>query len=125
MTLFRKVLPAFFLLMLFAACGKHKDVPATSDIISADSLIPQDKMVLILSDVHMAEAGFMLERNTGAKQKDVAGFYQGIYKKYRITAGMYDQSVKYYRQKPEVYVKIYEKVVTVLESRQSQLAGKK
>jgi hypothetical protein len=115
-----RLLIPVILCVLLAACGGKNEPSGPENSISADSLISQDKMILILSDVHTAEAGFLADRNSGTEPVNVAGIYQGIYKKYNITAGMYAQSVAYYRQKPEVYVKMYEKVTVLLEARQKQ-----
>ena len=118
--------PARFLMLLlistiFTACREKKADSVPPDAIAADSLISPDKMALVLADVHLVEAALLLDRNEGNEPVEVQRYYQGIYDKHHVTPGMYNLSQEYYRKKPEIYVKIYEKVITVLENRQKYL----
>jgi hypothetical protein len=106
-------------LLLFACRGKT-DIPGSPVAISADSLIPEEKMVLILADVHVAEAAFLLERNEGLdSEENPESIYQGTFKKYRISRTRYDQNLAFYRQDTEKFAKMYEKIIGVLESHQT------
>jgi hypothetical protein len=92
----------------------------------ADSLIAPEKMVLILSDVHVVEAAMLLDRNEGREPKHNPDYYyNGIFRKYHISAGRYDQNLIYYRQSPDDFMKIYEKVISQVEARKKYLPGPK
>jgi Domain of unknown function (DUF4296) len=109
---------AFLLFTLFSACREKKDVPPPVGV-SSDSLISPQIMIMILADVHVAEAALMLERNEGLESKDKPGkYYQGIFKKYGISHERYDQNLTVYRENPENFAKMYEKVIELLEIRQ-------
>ena len=111
---------------LFFACGEKKDLRGSSDTISPDSLISSGKMILILADVHVVEAALLLERNEGQVPNDEpAHYYQGIFNKYHISPGRYDQNLTFYRENPENFEKMYEKVIEVLENRQKRFPGAK
>ncbi|MCX6306207.1 MAG: DUF4296 domain-containing protein [Bacteroidetes bacterium] len=112
--------------LLVTGCREKKDLPGSPVAISADSLITPEKMVLILADVHVVEASFLLDRNNGKVSKDRQDdYYKGIFKKYHISPGRYDENLAFYRSNPENYAKMYEKVVVLLENRQEKFSGKK
>lgn len=119
----RLLVTSLLICVLFACSGK-KDFPVAVDEISPDSIIPAAKMVLVLADVHVVEAAALNARNEGNEKILLKDYYQGIFTKFHITSGMYDQSLHYYRQNPEQYAKIYEEVITVLENRQKPFARK-
>ncbi len=120
----RFLITVLFLTALFACRGKEA-IPGSADAVPGDSLISQDKMVLLLTDVHVVEAALLLERNEGVEAMGVQSYYPAIFKKHHVTAGRYDQSLLYYRQNPEMNARIYDKVIRMLEDRQKQVAGKK
>ena len=105
--------------LLTGCSGKKTENPITGN--RPDSLIPQGKMILILSDVHVVEAAFMLGRNDGADNSTGEEYYyRGIFNKYRITRSQFENSMAWYRQDPENYAKMYEKAIVILENRQKQ-----
>ncbi len=117
---------AVLLCILFNACREQKDNTAFQAPISSDSLISPEKMVLILADVHVVEAALLIERNKGTdSERNPDYYYQGVFKKYHISPARYDQNLTYYREDPENFIKMYEKVIILLESRQKNLSGKK
>ncbi|MDD4553125.1 MAG: DUF4296 domain-containing protein [Bacteroidales bacterium] len=106
----------------FCSCSGHRDEVASSQAISADSVIEPAKMVLILSDVHVVEAALVMERNEGIQKTDNSAFYyRKIFEKYHITRNRYDQSLAYYRQDPEFFSNMYGEVIRNLEERQNRL----
>ena len=115
---------AILLCSLFFACGEKKDIREAANTVLPDSLISQEKMIMILADVHLVEAALLLERNDGQQAKDKPGdYYQGIFNKYRISHERYDQNLAYYRENPENFEKMYEKVIELLENRKQTLSA--
>jgi hypothetical protein len=110
---------------LFACTGKN-DSPVSSSMVSADSLISPEKMILIMSDVHVVESAMLLERSEGQELEGNADYYyKGIFSKYHISQSRYDQNLLFYRQNPEDFAKMYEKVIDVIETRQKTITHQK
>jgi hypothetical protein len=125
MTTFARILAALMVSLLLAACGERKEdndlaVPPPP----ADSLISQEKMALILSDIHLLEAAMSLDRNQGDPVTlDPAFYYKGIFEKYHITPALYERNLTWYRQNPDQLVKVYDRVVILLENRRNTLSA--
>jgi hypothetical protein len=121
MTGFTRILAVIAVAFLVSSCGEKKEIPSTAAAIPSDSLISPEKMVHVLADVHMVEAALLIERNEGRESKEKPGiYYQGIFTKYRISRDRYDENIRYYRQNPAKLLKVYEKVIAELETRQQK-----
>ena len=107
-----------FLLLMLSGCGGEEEKHASGNIPMPDSLISRQNMILILADVHVAEAAIQVQRNEG---KDTVGnaafFYQSIFKKHHVTRHQYDESLTFYIQHPELFSKMYDDVIKILEDR--------
>src|SRR6187549_2455985 len=100
------------LLLLLAACSK-KPVEIPSDVISKDS------MIVILTDVHLAEAVLQLKnlsRNDSTKQIAL-GYYQWVFEKHKITPEQFNRSFDFYVKQPELMTTMYDSVITRLSAR--------
>ncbi len=108
----------FLSLLLLFACTTDQQ-PVEAQLIPADSIIPEEQMVLILADVHIIESAMLIERNRGKNAASQAGFYYtGLFKKYGISRKRYQQNLEYYRDDPDTFIKLYEKVVRELTGRE-------
>ena len=108
------------------SCSQKKDNPEVPFVISKDSLISPEKMILILADVHVIEGALLLDRNRGVSSRHRLDFYYtGIFRKYHISPERYDQNFMHYRQNPDNYSRMYEKVIALIEARQKKITGKK
>ena len=117
--------PRFWVLLslcfLLVSCGEKKDIPSTEVAIPTDSLISSEKMIHILADVHMIEAALLLERNESIESKEKPDlYYRGIFNKYHISQSRYDENLRFYRQNPAIMVKMYDRVIDELETRQKK-----
>jgi hypothetical protein len=110
----------FLLTVLFVSCGPGSRVqPAPS--FPADSLIGEDLMVQILADVHTIEGGLQVMRNRGTRIGSMPeDLYNGLYNKYRISEPRFRENLAYYRTDPENFMKLYERVLQELKSRQQR-----
>lgn len=87
-------------------------------------LIPRDKMVEMLTDIHIAESVFQNRRYSGEQilKFTEADFYYSILKKYNVADSVFEQSLIYYASLPIEYEKIYSRVLDKLnEMEQEQL----
>lgn len=78
-------------------------------------IIQPDKMEKVLFDIHVVDGyiGTMASEADSTK-KIAAAYYKGIYKKFAIDSALYNQSMNYYYQHPDILKKIYENVSTQL-----------
>ncbi|PKK34666.1 hypothetical protein BWI96_21260 [Siphonobacter sp. SORGH_AS_0500] len=112
----RLLLPLLALLM---ACSNAPSPP--------ENLIPQDKMVQILKDVHLAEQRIIRLR-LGSQDSSMVAFQvleKDILEKYQADTGTYRASYRYYIAQPDKFKDIYKAVVdslTVLEEREKKMA---
>ncbi len=112
----RRLLPLLALLM---ACSNAPSPP--------ENLIPQEKMVQILKDVHLAEQRIIRLR-LGSQDSSVVAYQvleNEILKKYQSDTGTYRASYRYYIAQPDKFKDIYQGVVdslTALEDREKKTA---
>ncbi len=106
----------FILLCLLFACAEPKE-NIRQDILS------ENEFVVILKDIHLAEANFELQKNKGmdkAKNK-LSNSYTSIYKKYNISEEKFKENLNFYAQNPEMLEKIYTDVLEQLTKGRSVL----
>jgi hypothetical protein len=104
----------FLLMFSVFACTKNKEV-------IPDSILKKEKMILILSDIHLLEAQVQM---TNLNQNDstkliVTSAYKDIFLKNKVDAQQFQRSYQYYQVKPELISEIYSEVLTELSRRQA------
>jgi len=109
----------FFLLL--ASCSRTEK-PLLPEGMSKDSVISRDRMVLILTDIHVLEAVLQYQRNRKGQSLDpVTARYQQLFSEYGISRKRFTQNLAYYQSDPEEFLKIYNDVVSELEKRKKLL----
>jgi hypothetical protein len=105
-------------LLFFVACNNPK-VTIPADVIKPDS------MVMVLADVHVAEAS-LVQKNIQGKSGNnyAASFYKYVFEKNKITPAQYQKSIEFYASNPDIYKTIYEQVITELSKRQASESAK-
>lgn len=94
-------------------------------LMPADSLIPESRMVQILADVHLLEAGILVRTNHAEKTSGLSDiYYQGLFRKYGISDVRFASNLKYYQWDPEKYNALYEKVIAELKARSHWIPGR-
>ena len=79
-------------------------------LMPADSLIPESRMVQILADVHLLEAGILVRTNRAEKTSGLSDiYYQGLFRKYGISDDRFASNLKYYQWDPEKYKRCMKK----------------
>ena len=107
---------SFSLVVLFSC----SDDP--TKITNKQELIPRDKFVDILVDVHTMDAITNLPqyyRKFGAE--DSVSVYGDIWKKYGVTRAEFDSTAAAYTRRPDLYLKIYDDVILKLNLKLDKL----
>lgn len=117
----KRRLMGFFLwvMVLFLSNCKPKEI----SVDEPDHLIPEDTMVMILREIHLAEAR-VNKLNVSATDSTRLIFEvaeKKIYQKYHIDTTAYRQNYRYYVTDPERFGELYKKVVKDLEERNRSL----
>lgn len=98
------------------SCNRLKNGASTADII------PQDSMIGILVDIHVADA--VADHKFGTDKPNLEftnAMYEQIYKNHHITAAQYKASYKYYEAHPADMDKMYEQVITEISKKEAEL----
>jgi Domain of unknown function (DUF4296) len=109
------------ILLFFFACS-----PSSEKDKIPDDIIPQEKMVTILSDMHIAET---MARNTihlgDTNVQKVINYYAIIYKKNNISELAFKKSYDYYIQHPLLLDSVYSEIINQLSEKQMHMKVKK
>lgn len=103
-----------FLTCLLFACsetGADKNASPPAD------LIPRDKLVSVIKDVHLLEAAISIRRTPGAVKNSVGDY--DIFKKHNVTREQYDKSIAWYSLHLEQFRDIYNEVFDQLKNEQA------
>ncbi len=99
---------AFLLLTcILVGCSDELKIP--------DVVLPEDKMVEVMTDVQIAESYIKLKfalRSDTIRTSD--SIYAAVYRKHKISAATYDTSFQFYTTHPELLQRIYEKAINNL-----------
>lgn len=94
-----------FILFLLAACAPKEEV-----VPVPDDLIGKEKMIEVLTDVHLIE-GSRTGLSIMGDTIGLAVYYDRLFKKHSITKEQYDNSFNYYIEFPEELDAMYERVI--------------
>jgi hypothetical protein len=91
------VILLFFLLGILYACGGNQEIETPPPV----NLISREKMIQLLIEIHMAEAGVSMMAIDHQRATALYKTYHAeILKKHNIDTAAYRQSYDYYMQKP-------------------------
>ncbi|MFZ5428799.1 MAG: DUF4296 domain-containing protein [Bacteroidota bacterium] len=113
----QQILIILAIILLIAACDKPV-------VKKPKKLVSRDKMVEMLTDMHIAESVFQNRRYTGSQPFSFteADFYYSILKKHQVADSVFELSLIYYSSLPKEFEKIYSRVLNRLnEMEQEQL----
>ncbi len=96
---------------LATACQENvqSDIPA--------SPIPLNKMVKVLTDIHIAESvnqQVVIKRDTLFEKKKMEHRYEDVFKVHGITGSEYEKAFQYYIAHPDSFDLIYERILDTL-----------
>jgi Domain of unknown function (DUF4296) len=113
----RKIGIVFILSVLISCSKKEVEVP--------DDVIPRDSMIVILSEIHLAEATIQVlnvDLNDSTKIASF-GLYRHIFSKHNITQELFKKSFDFYRTEPTYFHAMYDEVLTRLSEDQAKNAS--
>jgi hypothetical protein len=91
-----------------------------------ERLLPEDTMVMVLTEIHLAEGAINIRYlNYANNLKDRRRFYAYIYDKFNLTPKILKENLDYYNSNPPKMVKIYENVLARLTEIQGNLETEK
>lgn len=109
------------LLFMFIACapsGEEQSRKIPSDIIQPDA------MAAIIVDIQIAEAILRENKRIGTHTDDqTVNYLTEVFEKQNITREQFNESTRFYEKNIDLYEKVYEKVITQLTQRQTELSN--
>ena len=90
-----------------------------SDHTPAD-LIPQDRMILLLVDIHVADA--LIEHKSGTQNVNLPltnAIYTKIYQNYGVSSAQFRSSYQYYESHPALMDNMYTQIITELSKKEA------
>lgn len=116
------ILLLFLCLLLLFSCSRGKkkkqvEIPA--------NIIPQDSMVLILTEVHLIESAIFMQQQQGMNQDKrlVKQYYQHFFNQKQLSFNRLKNSIMFYSFHPDEYEKIYIEIVNQLSIMESKTAN--
>lgn len=81
-----------------------------SNNISSVEIIPKNKFVQILQDIHIMEANYDINKSKGEKRakENLNSDYQKIFLNHNITKQLFNNTMSYYSRKPNQLEEIYD-----------------
>lgn len=106
----------FSVLLLLAAC--HSGPP--------DGIIEQNKMVNLLTDVHIIDGSlYATVQVPDSLYYHGNGKFNALFKRYHVDSAQFRKSFKYYTAKPDIMLDMYNKVVDKLQFKIDSINGVK
>jgi len=107
---------ALFLIVILFSCKPENQQ------LKPDKLIPHEKMIPLLVDIHIADAvltkgHYKVKADTSRK----LSLYNSIFLKYKITRKQFDESIAYYTGNPLEMEDIYDKVLEEFSKKESEV----
>jgi len=112
-----QLLIVLLLFSLFASCSPNKITRET-----AETIINQDSMINILTDIYLLDATLITALNVKKiKSKQTDDYYSFLLNKHQITKEQFDKSIRYYGRDRASLIKLYDEVLANLILIQTKL----
>lgn len=104
-----------FFILSFTFVLSCNNTSQKDDAQSSDTIIPREKMIVILADIQITEAYIDDLRKSGHQTKDTSmAYFKKVFKKHDITPDEFEQSLLFYKKDLENMDELYKNVVTRL-----------
>ena len=111
-----------FLAILATICACNPQHKPKGDF---GKVIPQDSMILIITDLYIIDAMLTTAvNNKKVNANQTPDYYSYFFVKHNITKERFDNSIKYYSQNKQALLKIYNEVLDRLILSQSTITTK-
>lgn len=112
----------FFILLIalaFFSCSKPP-------VEKPENLIREDKMIDMLTDIHLAEASFNNRRHRDSlvMKSSSADFYYSILNKYQVPDSVFEKSFVFYASQPRKFEKMYRQTMNKLNEMEQEYSGR-
>lgn len=97
------------------ACAPEEQIP------EPEGLLSQEQMVEVMTDIHLIEGARTGLVIMGDTVGGVNEHYKAFFEKHHVSQNQFDSSFVYYSKKPEVFDKIYERVIENLSVIESEI----
>jgi len=115
-----KYLPLTLILFLILS-GCYQDSAALFEY-DPDLVIPEEKMVEVMTDIQLLEGFVAFEQSEGGSAtSNLPLHYENVLKKHQLSEEEYLESMRYYNYNTEIYDRIMEKVIINLVKLESQV----
>jgi hypothetical protein len=104
------------IVILICSCSKEIKTP--------EYVIPHDKMVSIIGDMHIIDGLFTVNTVRRNFIKDSIDYYNAIFTNYGYTRSDFDTSINFYSNNIDEYDKIYEEVLNRLNEMETIIKKK-
>ena len=105
------ILPVIFLFLFIIGCKP----PVPKD------LIQPEQMGKILYDIHLVDSYLNTIPNVDSSKVIAASYYKGIYKKFNVDSALYNKSMNFYADNPEIFSEIYKGLTAQLSKQKSDI----
>ena len=111
----------FIVIGLLTSCYHE----TTEQAVIPERLLTEDSLVMVLTEVQLAEGALTYTRISHKKVNDDKDkYYAYIYRKYNLTPELLKENIDYYNSDPERMIAIYDKVLARLSELQAVLSVK-
>lgn len=86
-----------------------------------DGILSEKEMKAVLIDMQLAEAVISTDYKTYSDDVQKEALYQAVFRKHEIEQAVYDSSLVWYGRNLDVYMQVYDLVLTELNERQKEL----
>ena len=113
----KKLILFFTIVIAFNSCyNVNESVPVTPE-----NLISKAKLIDILTDIQLVEAGFSISENRNSKYKLKPAYYDFVLSTHDISLLQLKENINYYQAYPKTMEEIYDGVLANLSKIQSQV----
>lgn len=111
----KKLIIALSVVLTLNACYNVNE----SEVVTPEELISKEKLVDILTDIQLVEAGFTISENRKHVTQLKPKYYQAVLDKYDISLIQLRENMNYYQNDSKQMEDIYESVLAKLSKIQS------
>ncbi len=103
---------------MFSACGFYSCLEGPPDIPS--DIFPRDSMILIMADVHLAEAEIMNKQYVPSNRMYQPQHLKALLEQASVDSVRFNRSFEFYMNHPGFFKNMYDEVINEISRRQAE-----